>query len=128
VFLPWEQQRGLLRAFGISRVRRLVLIVALLLLVATVWARDRHRSAVRTTRATLLVTHRAVATYRADNGAACPPGGLEELVARKLLTHLPLDAWGHPLRLVCPSHRPGTPYDLSSDGPDEQPGGLDHVE
>jgi general secretion pathway protein G len=38
------------------------------------------------------------------------------------------DAWGRPFRLVCPSRREGVAYDLSSDGPDGEPGGLDRIE
>jgi hypothetical protein len=29
---------------------------------------------------------------------------------------------------VCPSRREGLAYDLSSDGPDGEPGGLDRIE
>jgi general secretion pathway protein G len=40
----------------------------------------------------------------------------------------PSDAWGRPLRLICPSGRPGYEYELMSDGPDGEPGGLDRIE
>jgi general secretion pathway protein G len=40
----------------------------------------------------------------------------------------PVDAWGRPLRLTCPGRNDPTRYDLMSDGPDGELGGLDRVE
>ena len=40
----------------------------------------------------------------------------------------PEDAWGRPLRLLCPGHDNPRRYDLMSDGPDGIFGGLDRVQ
>ena len=69
----------------------------------------------------------AVSTYRADHGAACPKG-LGDLVALGYLHADAVDAWGRPLRLECPGRRDALGFDLSSDGPDGLPGGLDRVQ
>ncbi len=102
----------------------------LLLLALCLWmaARERDRGGVRSTRATLLVARRAVDTYRADAGGQCPKGGWDEIVSRGYLTGPPRDAWGHVITLTCPSRHPNKSYDVSSDGPDGEPGGLDRVE
>ena len=39
-----------------------------------------------------------------------------------------VDAWGRPLRLLCPGFANPRGYDLMSDGPDGVLGGLDRVE
>ena len=56
------------------------------------------------------------------------PKQLEELETTGYLNDLPDDAWGRPLRFLCPSRREGIAYDLSSDGPDGEPGGLDRIQ
>ena len=40
----------------------------------------------------------------------------------------PRDAWGRPLRVTCPGRKDTRGFDVSSDGPDGEPGGLDRVE
>ena len=75
----------------------------------------------------LVMDHAAVAAYRADHGGACPKS-LEEIVTGGYARDLPLDAWGRPLRLSCPGRKDPSGFDLSSDGPDGEPGGLDRVE
>jgi general secretion pathway protein G len=127
IFLPWERQGSLLRRLGLSRVRPFLGLLFGVLLLGALWAREQHRTASRATRATLLVARRAVDAYRADKGE-CPRSGLEGVVAAGYLPSLPRDAWGHPIRLTCPSRRAGGAYDLSSDGPDGEPGGLDRIE
>ena len=103
VFLPWERQ-GALRRLGLRRARPLVVAA---LFAAALGGLD---------------------TYRADHVGQCPPGGLDELAQRGYLAQAQGDAWGRPLRLSCPGRRPGKAYDLLSDGPDGEPGGLDRVE
>ena len=39
-----------------------------------------------------------------------------------------IDAWGKPVRLLCPGRRDPAGFELSSDGPDGLPGGLDRVQ
>jgi general secretion pathway protein G len=89
--------------------------------------REENAAAVRATRATLTTAWSGVLRYRADHGGACPKA-TGELVASGYVRDPPLDAWGRPLRLVCPGRRDPLGFDLSSDGPDGVPGGLDRVE
>ena len=128
VFLPWERQGATLRRLGLGRLRPFVFGAALLGFLMVLWTRSTHRAAVRSTRATLLTTRRALDSFRADHEGQCPGGGLEELVARGYVTRVPRDAWDQPLSLLCPARHPGKTYDLSSCGPDGEPGGLDRVE
>lgn len=128
VFLPWERQGGVLRRLGLARARPFVLLLLLAVAMTGLWARERHKTSVRATRASLLMARLAIDAFRADHVGECPRGGLEELVSSGYLSSLPHDAWGRRLRLVCPSRRPPRPYDLYSDGPDPDPGGLDRVE
>ncbi|MDW8250864.1 MAG: prepilin-type N-terminal cleavage/methylation domain-containing protein [Myxococcales bacterium] len=111
-----------------GRARPFVLLVLGGAALAALWSRERYKAQVRSTRATLLATRRAVDAYRAEHPGECPRGGLDGLVVAGYLPRVPLDAWNQRLRLVCPSRRPSRPYDLSSDGPDGEPGGLDRVE
>lgn len=127
VFFPWERRRGLLGALGRARLRLVVLVVLVLLLVAWIRAREESAAAVRATRATLTTTRRAVSAYRADHAGACPKE-LAELVTGGYARDVPLDAWGRPLRLTCPGRKDPQGYDLTSDGPDGQPYGLDRVD
>jgi len=68
-----------------------------------------------------------VAAWRADHDRACP-ASLSDLVPAGYLHRTPRDWWGHPLRLTCPGRRDPRGFDLSSDGPDGVPGGIDQVE
>jgi general secretion pathway protein G len=127
VFFPWERKKGFLGALARTRVR-LVLLVGLA--AASLWAiheREEHAAAVRATRASLGNTSRAILEYRADHGGACPKV-LGDLVAGGYAREAPIDAWGRPLRLVCPGRKDPMGFDLSSDGPGGEPGGLDRVE
>ena len=128
MFLPWERQGGLVRRLGLGRVRVAAAIGLAVLALALLARRERKLANERSTRATLLVVRRGVDAYRADHEGQCPKGSFDELVARAYLAHLPVDAWGRPLRLVCPSRRLDRSYDLLSDGPDGDPWGLDRVE
>jgi len=136
IYLPWERRRGLSRRLGLTRLRPFLLLLGAALLVMLLTMRERQRTGERATRAALLVVRRGLDAYRADHEGRCPKQ-LEELESAgcegaaprcDYLTTLPKDAWGRPLRLVCPSRREGVPYDLSSDGPDGEPGGLDRIE
>jgi general secretion pathway protein G len=127
IYLPWERRRGIARTLGLGRMRPFFLALVVLSILVLVGVRERRRTGERSTRASLLVVRRALDVYRADHDGKCPRQ-LEELEAARYLRDLPDDAWGHPLRLVCPSRREGLAYDLSSDGPDGEPGGLDRIE
>ena len=127
ILLPWERRGGFARRLGLGRARPFVAAVVVLGTVIVFGMRERERTGQRATRAALLVVRRSLDAYRADHDGKCPPR-LEELETAGYLSALPDDAWGRPLRLVCPSRRPALAYDLLSDGPDGEPGGLDRVE
>jgi general secretion pathway protein G len=69
----------------------------------------------------------ALDEYRADHEGRCPPS-LAALSTEGYSRADPIDAWQKPLRLTCPGRRDPTGYDLMSDGPDGDIGGLDRVE
>lgn len=127
IFFPWEGRGGLRRYFAFGRVRPL--IYAGLIVGTLVWigVRERRDSGIRQTRATLLDMRRAVDAFIADHDGACP----ESVEAARVYARLEspaVDAWGRPLRLLCPSDVPGQKYELMSDGPDGHPGGLDRIQ
>ena len=127
ILFPWEGRGGLGRFFRLGRLRPFVVIFGVVGFVTLVGARERRASGVRQTRATLLGARRVVDAYLADHDGGCPPS----LGAVSVAAHLegvPRDAWGRPLRLVCPGRWEGARYELLSDGPDGEPGGLDRVE
>ncbi len=126
--MPWERQGTALRRLGMGRARVALGVLGVLLLIVLLRHRERRKAEVRTTRAELLFARRAVDSYRADHALECPKGGWVGLTAAGYLPRVPADAWGRALRLTCPSVRAGRSYDLSSDGPDGEPGGLDRIE
>jgi general secretion pathway protein G len=125
--LPWERRGGLVRRLRLTRARPFVAILLVAGLAVLLGARERQRTGERSTRAAILIVRRALDAYRADHEGKCPKQ-LEELESGSYLSELPQDAWGRPFRLVCPSRREGVAYDLSSDGPDGEAGGLDRIE
>jgi general secretion pathway protein G len=127
IWFPWERGGGLLRRTGLARARPFMAAIAMGVFVLLLGARERRKTGVRATRAELAVVHAAVDAYRADHERRCPAS----LAALKTEAYLPtdaLDAWGRPLRLTCPGRRDPEGYDLMSDGPDGEVGGLDRVE
>src|SRR5690242_1287077 len=104
IYLPWERRGGLLRRLGLSRARPFAVALSFLAVLFLFGMRERERTGVRATRATLLVVRRAVDAYRADHEGKCPKQ-LEELETAGYLSDLPDDAWGRPLRFTCPSRR-----------------------
>ena len=127
VFFPWERRRGFRSIFMRSRARQALAAAAGIALFATLARLERNAGAVRATRAEISNTIAAVDAWRADHEVGCP-AGVADLVAAGYLAELPRDAWGHPLRLACPGRRDAAGFDVSSDGPDGEPGGLDRVE
>jgi general secretion pathway protein G len=127
IYLPWERRGGLVRRLGLSRARPFLLALSVLSLIFLIGMRERQRTGERATRAAIIVVRRALDAYRADHDGKCPRQ-LEELETSGYMTEIPDDAWGRPLRLVCPSRTEGAAYDLMSDGPDGEPGGLDRIE
>jgi general secretion pathway protein G len=127
IFFPWERGGGFFRKSGFTRARPFAAAIAMMLLLLLLGARERRKTGIRATRATLGVVHAAVATYRADHERRCP-ASLAALKKEGYLAIDPVDAWGHPLRLTCPGRKDPEGYDLMSDGPDGEMGGLDRVE
>jgi general secretion pathway protein G len=127
VFFPWEKRRGLRSLFARGRVRQALLVVCALGGFLVLSARERHAADVRATRAEITMAGSALGAWRADHDRACP-GSLADLVSGGYLHEIPRDAWGRPLRVICPGRREPLGFDVSSDGPDGEPGGLDRVE
>ena len=127
VFFPWEQRRGLLGMASRARLRLLVSVVVVLVFVVWIRGREEHAAGVRSTRAAITTASNAVLVYRADHAGKCPQN-MEDLVRGSYVRDLPLDAWGHSLRLTCPGRRDAAGFDLESDGPDGIAGGLDRVD
>jgi general secretion pathway protein G len=127
VFFPWERARGPLGLFGRGRVRLALLVVAALAFVVTVRRREESLASIRATRASITTAQRAVAAFRGDHAGGCPRA-LGDLVAGGYAPDVPVDAWGQPLRLTCPGRLDARGFEVTSDGPDGVPGGLDRVE
>jgi general secretion pathway protein G len=127
VFFPWERRRGLFGALGRARVRLVAAGIVGVALVLWIHSREERAAGVRATRAAIDSAYGAVAAYRADHAGACPKE-LAELVTGGYCRDVPIDAWGRTLRLTCPGRRDAAGFEISSDGPDGVPGGLDRVE
>lgn len=127
ILFPWEGRTGFVRFLRAHRVRPIVVLVLAVVLFGAIASRERQRSGIRQTRATLLAIRPAVDAYLAENDGACPDE-LERVLDYSAFRQLPVDAWGRPFRLLCPGRREGERYELSSDGPDGEPGGLDRIE
>ena len=129
IFFPWERGGSFWARRGLIRARPFVAGAIMMLLLLLLGAREHRLTGIRSTRATLSVVHSAVDAYRADHERRCPPA-LDVLEREGYLAKetKPIDAWGRPLRLVCPGRWDAEGYDLMSDGPDGEIGGLDRVE
>jgi general secretion pathway protein G len=115
VRLHWVRARPLLAGLG------------MVLLLLWLGVRQRTRTGIRSTRATIGVARAAIDAYRADHESRCPPS-LAELKSRNYLRTEPVDAWGRALQLTCPGRRDPEGYDLVSFGPSGDLKGLDRVE
>lgn len=127
VFFPWERRRGVFGVLGRARARLVAAALVVLLVIVWMHGREERAAGIRATRATITTTDRAVRAYRADHGGACPKE-LAELVTAGYARDIPVDAWGRPLRLTCPGRVDPKGFEISSDGPDGIPGGLDRVQ
>jgi len=127
VFFPWEKRRGVLGMLQRTRVRAVIGVVVVLGVIYMIRAREERDASVRATRASISTAFFAIQKYRADHSGACPRD-LAELPSGGYTRDVPVDAWGRPLRLACPGRRDPKGFDLSSDGPDGIPGGMDRVE
>jgi general secretion pathway protein G len=127
VFFPWERRRGLVGRLGRTRARMVVFSVFVIAFLFLLRKRESHKAHVRATRASITSAIRAVASFRADHGGACPKT-LADLTDGRYALRVPEDAWGRPLRVTCPGRRDPQGFEVSSDGPDGEPFGLDRVE
>jgi general secretion pathway protein G len=127
IFFPWEQRGSLVRRLGLRRVRPVVVAALFAAGIVVIAVRERRDAGVRKTRATIAAVTSALNQYLADNGQRCPQQ-FSDLRRYWSGPELPVDAWGRPLRLICPSPRGDLPFLLSSDGPDKLAGGLDRIE
>ena len=127
IFFPWEGRRGILRWVRLRRARPFFWGGLALGFLVLVGVRERSAAGVRQTRAALENARHAVDAYLADHDGGCPPD-IGAVTGYTGVVGVPRDAWGSPLRLVCPARREGAAYDLMSDGPDREPGGLDRIE
>ena len=127
VFFPWERKTGPLGLLGRTRGRIVLAVIVGLTLIVLIRRREERLASTRATRATITTAQRAVVSYRADHAGNCPRE-LADLVAAGYVSDPPIDAWGRPLRLVCPGRRDPRGVEVASDGPDGIAGGLDRVE
>lgn len=127
VFFPWERRRGIFGVLGRARTKLGFAVAVGLILVVWIHGREERAAGIRSTRASITTMSRAVSAFRADHGGSCPKE-LRELVALGYSREVLVDAWGRPLRLTCPGRRDPAGFEISSDGPDGVPGGLDRVE
>jgi general secretion pathway protein G len=127
VFFPWEKRHGLRGLLGRGRARQGLILAITAIVLLLLRRREVQAGEVRSTRATIGATIRAVSIFRADHERACP-ASLAELVSGGYLHQVPRDAWGRPLRVTCPGRKDPRGFDVSSDGPDGEPWGLDRVE
>jgi general secretion pathway protein G len=127
ILFPWESRGGVARYLRLGRLRPFLILLGVAGFITLVAVRERRMAGERQTRATLLGARRAVDAYMADHDGGCPQS-LEVVAGHAHQEDLPRDAWGRPLRLVCPGRWEGAPYELMSDGPDGEPGGLDRIE
>jgi general secretion pathway protein G len=128
ILFPWEGRGGVRRFIELGRVRPIALGAIVLTLLVTIGVREHRAAGIRRTQATLLGVRPAIEAYMADHDGGCPPGlsALSAQYAR--FKDLPTDAWGQPLRLICPAETAGKSYLLESGGPDGVPGGLDRIQ
>lgn len=128
VVFPWEGRTGGLRRFlRLGRLKPVMLAAGVVGTLVLIGVRERRESGIRQTRATLVGARSAVEAYIADHDGGCPPS-LAATADFGRFDGEPRDAWGRPLRLICPGRFEGSAFELMSDGPDGEPGGLDRIE
>ncbi len=127
IFFPWEGRGGLRRFLAMGRFWPVLVLGALASVVSMIASRERLAAGERQSLVALSRVRPAVERFLLEHDGACP-AQLSEVLQYLDLPELPRDAWGRPLRLVCPSVREGVDFVLMSDGPDGQAGGLDRIE
>lgn len=127
VFFAWERRPGFFVFGGRSRLRLFVLCAMGLAFILWIRHREKRAAEVRSTRASITTARGAVTAYRADHDGKCPQTLSELAFLRYARGSNFVDAWGRALRLTCPSRTNKNDFEITSDGPDGLPGGLDRV-
>ncbi len=127
IFFPWEGRGGLRRFLAMGRFWPVLVLGLFASLVSFIASRERLAAGERQSLVAINRVRPAVERYLLEHEGACPTN-LSEVLEYLDLPELPSDAWGQPLRLVCPSIRDGVDFVLMSDGPDGKAGGLDRIE
>ncbi len=127
ILFPWDVRVGVLRWLLLGRFRSVLTVGGSVAFIALVAIRERARSGERQTRAAINDVRHAVDAYMAEHDGSCP-ASLDEVAVFAKRGAVLRDAWGRVLRITCPGRQPGTAYELTSDGPDGVPGGLDRIE
>ncbi len=127
ILFPWEGRGGLRRFMELGRIRPIALGLSIAVVLVLIGVREHRAAGVRRTRATLLGVRPAIEAYMADHDGGCPPA-VRDVQTYARFKEPPSDAWGEPLRLICPAEKVGKSYVLESGGPDGVPGGLDRIQ
>lgn len=121
VLLPWEGRRAWLSELRSGRrIGALLLALSLAGFVAWAFAEADTRAKIRTTRAAISETRRAVIAFRAEIGRC--PRSVVELVhppksGARYVDDTPIDGWGRELLIRCPGRLDPTSADVISAGP-----------
>jgi hypothetical protein len=121
VLLPWEGRRAWLSELRSGRrIGALLLGLSLTGLVTWAFAEADSRAKVRSTRAAISETRRAVLAFRAEIGRC--PRSVVELVhppksGTRYVDDTPMDGWGRELLIRCPGRLDPTAADVISAGP-----------
>jgi general secretion pathway protein G len=110
VYLPWERKRGIAGRFARTRSRQVIGVVIMIGAALLLRRREEQHASVRATRASLTTAYREVGAFRADHAGECPKLW-SDLVAQGYARRAPIDAWGRPLRMVCPGRRDPKGFD-----------------
>jgi type II secretory pathway pseudopilin PulG len=121
VLLPWEGRRAWLAELRSGRrIGAMLLGLALAGLVVWAFAEADARARVRTTRAAIGETRRAVIAFRSEIGRC--PRSVVELVhppksGARYVEDTPVDGWGRELMIRCPGRLDPSAADVISAGP-----------
>jgi len=131
-------QRQHRRAFTLVEMLLVLTILAILAgLVLPKMVGQGEKAKIKATQAQIGGFKTALELFEVDNGHF-PKGksGLNDLVVKprdasaewhQYLDSIPLDQWQHPYIYECPGRHNPNSYDLSSAGPDGQPGNEDDI-
>jgi hypothetical protein len=131
VLLPWEGKRAFLSELRSGRrIRAALGLILLVGLVVWAFAEADARARIRTTRATIGETQRAVSAFRSEIGR-CPRSTVELVHPPKsgarYLDDAPIDGWGREMLVRCPGRHDPTSADVISAGPSGSFGIDDNV-